>query len=243
VLGTVPLVDPQRHIGEIERFLAKLPQASAGREGGHSAPVLIVPRVFEPELCRDLIFHCSSRQGEDSGFMSTDPGTGNTIFKRDHNFKRRTDFALEDETLRLAIHGKVLRRLLPEIDKAFQFHVTRIERYLIARYDAREGGYFRPHRDNGTRATAHRRFAVTVNLNAEDYDGGDLRFPEFDTMTFRAPTGGAAIFSCSLMHEVVPVTRGTRYCFLPFLYDEVSAKVREDNLKYLTSAEKREINI
>jgi predicted 2-oxoglutarate/Fe(II)-dependent dioxygenase YbiX len=61
----------------------------------------------------------------------------------------------------------------------------------------------------------HRRFAVTINLNAEDYEGGDLRLPEFDRRTYRAPTGGAVVFSCSLLHEATPVTKGTRYWSAP----------------------------
>ena len=70
---------------------------------------------------------------------------------------------------------------------------------------------------------------MTINLNAEEYEGGDLRFPEYGRQTFRAPTGGACIFSCGLMHEATPVTQGKRYAFLPFVYDEASAARREAN--------------
>jgi predicted 2-oxoglutarate/Fe(II)-dependent dioxygenase YbiX len=35
------------------------------------------------------------------------------------------------------------------------------------------------------------------------------------------------VFSCSLLHEATPVTRGTRYATLPFLYDDAAAAVRE----------------
>jgi predicted 2-oxoglutarate/Fe(II)-dependent dioxygenase YbiX len=123
---------------------------------------------------------------------------------------------------------------VPEIAKAFGFQATRMERYIVGCYSAGEGGYFRPHRDNTTKGTAHRRFAVTINLNTADYDGGELRFPEFGNRTYKPPTGGAVIFSCSLFHEALPVTRGTRYAFLPFLYDEAAAKLREQNNRYLS---------
>ncbi len=76
---------------------------------------------------------------------------------------------------------------------------------------------------------------VTINLNA-DYEGGDLRFPEYGARTCRPPPGGACVFSCSILHEATPVTRGERFAFLPFLYDEAAAKVREENLKYLDPA-------
>ena len=82
--------------------------------------------------------------------------------------------------------------------------------------------------------TAHRRFACTINLNAEDYEGGDLRFPEFGPQTYRAPTGGAVVFSCSLLHEATDVTRGRRYAYLPFLYDDAAAAIRQVNIDSVT---------
>jgi predicted 2-oxoglutarate/Fe(II)-dependent dioxygenase YbiX len=114
--------------------------------------------------------------------------------------------------------------------RAFHFAATRLERYLVACYDASEGGYFRPHRDNQSLGTAHRRFAVSINLNAEDFDGGDIRFPEFGQRTYRPPTGGAVVFNCSLLHEATPVTRGRRYAVLPFLFDAEGEAIRQQNL-------------
>jgi hypothetical protein len=35
------------------------------------------------------------------------------------------------------------------------------------------------------------------------------------------------------MHEVLPVRAGERYAFLPFLYDEAAAAVREANNPHL----------
>ncbi len=122
-----------------------------------------------------------------------------------------------------------MRRVAPEIRKIHQFEVTRMERYLVACYAAEDGGHFAPHRDNTTHGTAHRRFAVSVNLN-DDFDGGEVRFPEYGPRGFKAPVGGAVVFSCSLLHAVSRVTRGRRYAFLPFLYDDAAAKIREANM-------------
>ena len=77
---------------------------------------------------------------------------------------------------------------------------------------------------------------MTINLNAEEYEGGELRFPEFGTRTYKPPTGGAVVFSCSLQHEALAVMRGTRFAFLPFLYDEAAAQLREQNNRYLDEA-------
>jgi len=158
---------------------------------------------------------------------------GMTVGVIDHGFKRRSDYIIEDEGVRARLRESLTRRLIPEILRAFQFRATRIERYIVARYDGESGGFFKPHRDNTTRGTAHRKFACTINLNAEGYDGGDLRFPEFGMNAYRAPTGGAVVFSCSLLHEAMPVTRGERFATLPFLYDEDGAKIREANISFL----------
>jgi predicted 2-oxoglutarate/Fe(II)-dependent dioxygenase YbiX/peroxiredoxin len=198
------------------------------------APVLTVPNVFEPDLCRQLISLYEKHGGQDSGFMRQE--AGKTVPKHDHAFKRRSDYTITDESLRLALLDRITRRLTPQIHKAFQFLPTRIERWIVACYDGESGGYFRPHRDNTTAATAHRAFACTINLNAEGYEGGELRFPEFGLRTYRAPTGGAVIFSCSLLHEATAVTHGKRYAFLPFFYDEAGAALRERNHASLASA-------
>ena len=209
-------------------LLARLPRVERPQPFVRQAPVLLVDHVFEPGLCRALIDYCESQGTVDSGYM-TQIGD-KTVGVVDYGHKRRQDCWIRDETLMAATRARILRRLVPQIEKAYQFRVTRLERYIVACYDAEIGGYFRPHRDNTTTGTAHRRFAVTINLNAEQYRGGDLRFPEFGNRIFRAPTGGAVVFSCGLLHEATPVISGRRYAFLPFLYDEAAAEIRARNL-------------
>jgi predicted 2-oxoglutarate/Fe(II)-dependent dioxygenase YbiX/peroxiredoxin len=198
------------------------------------APVMVVTRIFEPAFCRHLIEHYERHGGHDSGYMKTEGGR--VVGVIDHSMKRRNDCLIEDEALRRAIAARIRGRLNPEIERVFRFNATRMERYLVACYDGADGGFFRPHRDND--GDGHRQFAVTLNLNAEDYEGGDLRFPEYGLQTYRAPTGGACVFSCGLMHEATPVTRGRRYAFLPFLYDEAAAHRREANNARLADASK-----
>jgi predicted 2-oxoglutarate/Fe(II)-dependent dioxygenase YbiX len=217
LIDRIPTLPPPNHHG--------------GYEG--SAPVLVTPRIFEPAFCDALIELYRKTGGEPSGFMREIDGVTKLMMNDQH--KRRSDVLVEDEALQKQVVARLNRRLIPQIDKVFNFKPTRIERYLVARYDAETGGFFRPHRDNTTKGTAHRRFAVSINLNS-DYDGGDLRFPEFGDRTYRPPPGGACVFSCSVLHEATPVTRGERFAFLPFLYDEAAAKIREENLKYIDPA-------
>lgn len=223
VLGSFPLDAGKEAIAELQRAL-EAPCAD------RFAPVLVVPNVLAGDLTADLIDYYERDGGEDSGFMRE--VEGKTVRLLDPTHKQRRDCIVDDEPTRRRILDQISRNLTVPINRAFQFQPTRIERYLVACYEA-GAGHFRPHRDNTTRGTAHRKFAVTINLNAEDYDGGDLRFPEFGDRTYRAPTGGAVVFSCSLLHEATPVTRGRRFAFLPFLYDEEAVKIREANNRYL----------
>ena len=195
------------------------------------APILILPRVFEPELCRRLVDAYEVAGGEPSGFMREEGGK--TVEKRDFAFKSRRDYFVEDaDPVKQIIQARITRRVTPEISKVYAVNCTRMERYLVGCYSAEESGHFRAHRDNTTKGTAHRRFAVSINLN-DAFDGGELSFPEFGPKSFKAPVGAALIFPGALLHAVSPVTRGRRYAFLPFVYDEAAAKIREENAKFL----------
>lgn len=227
VLATIPFDDADSHVTALTDMLAALPEPDAHASTTMHAPVLIVPRVLEPAMCRTLIDCFEADGGTDSGFMRQIDGK--TVGMIDHNFKRRSDLYIEDPDLRAKIRDRISGRINPEMHKAFHFSATRLERYLIACYDAASGGFFRPHRDNTTTGTAHRRFAVSINLNAEEYTGGDVRFPEYGSRSYRAPTGGAVVFSCSLLHEALPVTSGRRYALLPFLFDEAGETIRRRN--------------
>jgi peroxiredoxin/predicted 2-oxoglutarate/Fe(II)-dependent dioxygenase YbiX len=232
VLAVVPfLADARRHVEALYAILEKLPEIGAPSPALSQAPVLVVSSVFEPAFCRGLVNYYDTHGGEESGFMRDVDGKTVALFDPDH--KRRKDRVIEDEALSAACLLRIRERLVPQIRKAFQFAATRMERYIISCYDAQEGGHFRAHRDNTTKGTVHRRFAVSLFLNSGEYEGGFLRFPEFGPSLYTAPAGGAIVFSCSLLHEATGVTRGRRYMFLPFLYDDAAARIREENLPFV----------
>jgi hypothetical protein len=219
---------PETHVAQFLKFLDILPPIA--QTHGH-APILVLPRVFEPEFCRELIQQYNEHGGEDSGFMREIDGK--TVGIHDYSFKRRRDYVIEDEGLCKQAMVKIHDRLLPEIQKYSQFRATRMERYVVCCYDSATSDHFRPHRDDTSKGTAHRRFAVTIHLNSDEYEGGEVQFPEYGPETYRAPTGGAVVFCCKMLHGVTPVTSGRRFVFLPFLYDDAAAKIREANNPFL----------
>lgn len=182
------------------------------------APVLILPRVFDRALCDELVDMFERDGGHESGVLYREGGREH--WAPDPETKNRRDFYIEDEATTARLRSQLQRNLLPEIHRCFNFQVTRHEVFKLVRYGGEKPGYFRPHRDNVTADAAHRRFAMTLNLNDPDsYSGGQLRFPEHGPHLYQPPLGGAIVFSCSLVHEATSVTRGTRYALLGFFYN------------------------
>jgi predicted 2-oxoglutarate/Fe(II)-dependent dioxygenase YbiX len=229
-----PFAADRKDIESVLAYLESLPPSTRFAGVELQAPIILLPNVFEPEFCRMLIGLYEAHGGKETGFMRD--LDGKTVAMLDHAHKRRRDFTIADKEVINQIQVRFVRRVIPEILKVHQFKVTRMERYLIGCYTAKEGGHFGPHRDNTTKGTAHRRFAVSVNLN-DDFDGGEVSFPEYGPRSFKPPVGGAVVFSCSLLHAVSEVTRGRRYAFLPFLYDDAAAKIREANSAFLVGGE------
>jgi predicted 2-oxoglutarate/Fe(II)-dependent dioxygenase YbiX/peroxiredoxin len=225
-VADIPWDFPQGHAATVRNLLRSLPAIDDSAGVPMSAPALIVPRVLNFELCEFLVQLYKQQGGEDSGFL-VDVGA-KTMTMVDYRLKRRNDLVVAAPELRELIGGQIVRRLLPAVERYFQFQATRMDRYIIACYDSEIGGHFYRHRDNVNAGAQHRRFAITINLNS-DYDGCDLVFPEFGRKTYRAPHGGALVFSCGALHQVTPITRGQRYAFLAFLYSEADAAKREAN--------------
>jgi predicted 2-oxoglutarate/Fe(II)-dependent dioxygenase YbiX len=197
-----------------ERLRAE-PPMPAGQRFDMLAPVLIVPNVLTPANCRALIDRWERMGNIEGEVHSIVKGVETS---RVHKaMKSRRDHSVQDDAVLAELNAVVGRRIAPELDKAFGFQRFRFDRFNITCYDAARGDYFRRHRDNQSPATADRRFALTLNLNTGDYEGGELLFPEYGPHRYDPPTGAAILFSCSLLHEALPVTKGRRFTLLNFL--------------------------
>jgi peroxiredoxin len=185
-------------------------------------PVLIVPDVLSPGDCARLIEVYRTR-----GKLFVEPGHGEDNVATDYKMRipeygrtDRIDHWLVDQDTVTFIDTRMGNRLFPEIRRAFQYQITRRERMRIGCYQGARGGELHGHRDNAEPIAAYRRFACSINLNTEAFEGGELRFPEFGDQRYRPESGAAIVFSCSLLHEAMHVTEGTRYVLLAFLFGE-----------------------
>ena len=179
-----------------------------------SAPLIWLPDLLSADTCRALI-DLWATENRETGINQPDDVA--VVQDTDIVLKSRRDHIVRDDATLKGLQRDFGLRLLPEIQKVFFFKVTKQEFIRIGRYDAADGGVFRPHRDNNP-PSEHRRFALTVNLNAGEYEGGALRFPEYGPHRYAPATGGAVAFPCSLIHEVTPVTDGTRYALISFFF-------------------------
>lgn len=200
---------------QVLEFYQAQPAPDATEVRGANAPVLLLPRVLDRAACRALIelWHTAGHAEGTVGLVTA--GQAHDVVA--HAAKKRLDHRILDPELNRVLQRTVGRRIAPEIQKAFHFQGFRFDRFLVVCYDAARGDYFKPHRDNTGPETADRRFAITLNLNSEEYDGGALVFPEYGGHGYRPETGGAVIFSCSLIHAALTPTRGRRFALLSFL--------------------------
>lgn len=189
------------------------PETATTRSGG--APVLILPLVLDPSMCRALIDRWE-RAGHQEGEV-TSIVDGKEVTRVHDKMKRRRDHPIHEPEVLQGLAATIGRRIAPELVKAFHFEAFKFDRFIVTCYDSERGDYFRAHRDNESASTSERRFALTLNLNTDEYEGGELVFPEYGPHRYAPEAGGAIVFSCSLLHEALPVTRGKRFTLLTFL--------------------------
>jgi hypothetical protein len=179
------------------------------------APVHLVHDLFEPALCQRLIDYWKAGEKK-SDVVALSSAEGSRELP---GIKKRADVRVSDPDLKSALQERLAHRLAPEVFKVFNYKMSFFESLRVGCYDSETGGYFRRHRDNMTPQTAGRRFAVSINLNTGEYEGGQVRFPEYSRALYDPEKGSALVFSCSLLHEALPVTTGRRFAVFTFAFE------------------------
>jgi len=216
--GSIVLVQEGTALGPARRLARELHEAAPRGVRRSGAPALLIPDVVEPPLRRRLIAYWESGGKVEDGISS-----GTAFRQESERLKRRTDVFIQDRELFDLMKARILARVVPEMRRAFCFEAASFEALRVGCYMAERRGAFGRHRDNRTPYTAHRSFAMSLNLNTGEYEGGMLRFPEFGRELMEAEAGGAVVFSCNLLHEALPVTRGRRFALFTFFADAAGA--------------------
>jgi predicted 2-oxoglutarate/Fe(II)-dependent dioxygenase YbiX len=194
------------------------PPTGACRDQEAPAPILIIPNVFTADLCKQLIEHFD-RNPHIVGSIASRDAQGAAYNKIDEAKKKREDFLLRPgDPYYAPVIEAITRVCVPEIKRAFQFDACYTDRVILACY-GEDGGCFLRHRDNAAPAVAYRQFALSINLNTGEYEGGHVVFPEYNSQKYKHGRGAAAVFSTTLLHEATPVLKGRRYVLLTFLHN------------------------
>ena len=204
---------PLRALPDLPLYVRPLLDSLSEQESHTHAPVLIVPNALSRELCAELI--ACWRESDTVPFTDRFGETPDAHRIVTH----RVDHWLRPGRLASAVSTSIARRVVPEMRRAFHFQPDAVEQYRIGCYAPSRMQGFRPHRDNTSAETADRRYSLSISLNTEEYTGGYLRFPEYGPREYRLSSGGALVFSSSLVHFVTSVISGERFALISHFLD------------------------
>ncbi len=148
------------------------------------APVLLLPAVLDGEDCAALLKQISDANTPTGSAVIADKGLAERIGKT------------------------LLRRVGPEVEKAFSFDDFVFES-LMLRWDGSSTGADRRCEVEDP-AVQGRAFSLILDLAGEAYEGGDIQFPEYGPHSYKPGSGGALVFAGTLLRELRSVGAGRR---------------------------------
>jgi hypothetical protein len=182
----VVAAEPLRRTAHVLDLMRRCMAEERPTLGDRFGSVLTVPRIFEPSFCKRLIDYYENDGGAPSGFMRQIDGktvgihdlTGSNV-----DGTRRSGRGPARPS-RGADQSPASARHRTGLQLARHPHRTLYRRLLFQRGTGASSTATATTRHSGT---AHRKFAVSINLNAEDFEGGELRFPEFGPIAPTSP--------------------------------------------------------
>jgi hypothetical protein len=164
---------------------------------GQVAPILMLPAVLESADRSKLVEQISA---------SGTPGGSAPI----------ADKALSEHVARI-----LMRRIGPEVEKAFTFDDFTVED-LALRWDDPASAVDKGRAINDP-AVEGRPFYLLVDLEASGYSGGEISFPEFGPHRYQPGPGGAIVHAGTLLRELSKVSAGRRCLLTATLRRQASA--------------------
>lgn len=134
---------------------------------------------------------------------------------KDHNLRKSQLVWTDDVVGTEWVMGRLIDLVRDANRDQFAFDLSEFaESPQVAIYKSSDSGHFSWHSDIGQGAAAARRkLTLVVQLSdAGAYEGGDLDImPGAQTLTANRAQGCVSIFPSFTLHQVTPVTRGTRF--------------------------------
>ena len=163
---------------------------------------------FTKEQCDKIINYC-----ENIGFTPnrdySHEETGIHHDKRPRNLVQNNIVNLVGDDVQW-IYDRMIH-ILNDCNQHFQFDITEMRGISIVRYDI--GDHYKKHHDLLMEMEGSRKLSISIQLSEpEDYDGGELVLYTGEIPIY-SPTlkGSGIMYVATIVHEVLPVTRGHRY--------------------------------
>lgn len=117
-----------------------------------------------------------------------------------------------------------MHQVINELNRQFfSFDINMIEPFQFAQYDAGRSEFYGKHMDTTygeMHPSASRKLSVTLQLSDEtEYDGGELQLYQSEQpMVAPKKKGMMVLFPSYVIHEVTPVTAGTRHSLVTWCH-------------------------
>lgn len=161
-----------------------------------------MPNVFTPDECNQIIaMGKNKKQGTMDGELRTDSEYRDS----------KVEFIIPTDTNKWA-YAKTSAAVMELNSRYFNFDLFGFDEPLqLTEYNAPSGKY-KKHLDSSI-GICVRKLSVVVQLSdPSEYEGGDLQIHINDTpIGLHREQGMALVFPSYILHEVTPVTKGTRH--------------------------------
>lgn len=178
---------------------------------------------FDAAYCKKIIQESQAFEQKKSKVGLRKGGTGTRLDSR-----KSFSYKIPDKYWK-EFEAKIIN-YIPTVEATFGFKVDKAEAFSIRLLAYDEGHYFKPHRDiyeDGDYPTT-RKWKVTGVIYLNEYEveepsegnfsGGEFLVyglnPESETLATPVlpETGQFVLFNSTLVHEVLPIRAGRRYC-------------------------------
>jgi PKHD-type hydroxylase len=165
--------------------------------------------IFDKDECDKIIKYANQL-----GLADATIGGGNGNFNVDYSIRKSDICWLKPSEEIQWVYRKCTDFILGLNQQYFNFDLEYIENLQFTCYDG-TNSFYQKHIDTLHKNTGYsiRKLSFSIQLNDScDYDGGDLAFYYQATPnTVQKQIGLISVFPSYTLHEVTPVTRGTRY--------------------------------
>ena len=167
------------------------------------APILRIPMVFEPMLCKNLIEWWRREKDKKEGVVAVDPQI--------------------QQILQIAMDSHIGNRIIPRLRAAFRYQPQyREPPHIWHHNDLPINELIKTNQE-----ASYREFALMIALHVEPVEGGELEFVEYSPAKYALQTGEAIVFSTQLLQRFLPLLKGDRYWYATFFYSEPQANLQD----------------